>query len=100
MFELQSLPWYVGTAAKLPACRRLLFPLLHAETKEIGRRRLHAGNGEAARKNFSRGLAPRQKPETALEKSLIWQAGAECPAVSMATSVTLQRMLSMLSCHD
>ena len=70
MFELQSLPWYVGTAAKLPACRRLLFPLLHAETKEIGRRRLHAGNGEAARKNFSRGLAPRQKPETALEKSL------------------------------
>lgn len=25
------------------------------------------------------------------------QAGAECPAVSMETSVTLQRMLSMLS---
>ena len=25
------------------------------------------------------------------------QAGAECPAVSMETNVTLQRMLSMLS---
>lgn len=34
-----------------------------------------------------------RKPRLAKEQ----QAGAECPAVSMETTVTLQRMLSMLS---
>ena len=33
----------------LPACRRLLFPLLHAE-KKGNRRRLHAGNLVSERK--------------------------------------------------
>ena len=52
-------------------------------------------SGKAARKNFSRGrlLNRNRKPRLAKEQ----QAGAECPAVSMETSVTLQRMLSMLS---
>lgn len=58
-------------------------------------------SGKAARKNFSRGSAPKQKPETMLSQrtagGIGGKAGAECPAVSMETSVTLQRMLSMLS---
>ena len=48
-------------------------------------------SGEAARKKFSRGSAPRQKPEPALGQN----SRRECPAVSMETSVTLQ--LSVLS---
>ena len=51
---------------RLPACRRLPFPLLHASNKG-NRRRLHAGKS----RGFARvTIKTWRKPETAVEKSL------------------------------